>query len=278
MKKNSLLIWGLIIISFIGILCYLLLNPNKNNNDDISKINDIEITYKNFSDLNNQNEFFTLQGIINSFLESLSNSENMTNMYYGTNIEKHNFENPNFVAEKIKYFKKDENAIYLVKGYVIDQSYSSDQNNFIDNLNYEIFVNTNKNVFRVNPLEEPIESYLDKINYKNNTFIKSGVKIDNLTVSDEQKCSIYLSVFMNLLLNKPEYAYNILHVDTKNKYENQNNFLISVDSIFDDLTPIIFSYSSKANNNENVYNIIDDNQNHITIYEKKIMDFLIKIN
>ena len=48
--------------------------------------------------------------------------------------------------------------------------------------------------------------------------------------------------------------------------------------IYNNLTPIIFSFTYKVVDGNNVYRIIDNNQNNIIITENNIMDYKIFVD
>ena len=70
-------------------------------------------------------------------------------------------------------------------------------------------------------------------------------------------------------------AYLMLDDNTRKKYSSNDDFKNQMMDIYNKLSTNIFGFSFKEVNGERVYNIVDDKQNKITIYEKNTMNYRI---
>ena len=72
-------------------------------------------------------------------------------------------------------------------------------------------------------------------------------------------------------------AYDMLDEDAKEDFGGMSGFSNCRDAILNDLSPIVFSYSVTEADDFIRYNIVDNNQNVVTIEEFGIMDYTINL-
>ena len=71
-------------------------------------------------------------------------------------------------------------------------------------------------------------------------------------------------------------AYSMLHDKTKKEeFKNINELINRKEELYNYYTSKIYAYNKEEKDRYTLYNIIDDNQNKIQIYEYHIMDYKI---
>lgn len=290
-KKKVITIIVMILVVF-GLLTVLLsyLLPQKtvekpNKNPDSININ----VSKKIEILKDQELFFGIQKIINNFYEKIQykETENILNILSDEYIKEKNINKNNVFSylksdyqivsytPKIVYYNSNSSVTYyFVNGYLMDIPFDEENSIYYDNINFLIIVDSSNN-YQIMPFESS-----NILNYANNYNIQykeinNNFYFNKNIISEETKLTIYLNEFINLLIYKPDKAYNMLNDETKNKYLSYTDFENQIINIYEKYSTEIFSYASNEKNNKTEYTIIDDNQNTIKITEYNIMDFKI---
>lgn len=290
-KKKVIIIIGVIlaIISLLAIVLGLILKDEENNKpgSNLPSINNEPIIKKEIEKLNDDNVFFSLQSLLNNYylLYSSKNKDVydlLENDYKRSlNLTKNNlFEvlenidgSPSFTPYEIYYNPNSDVTYYFIKGYYLNIPIIGD-GEYKDDISFLVIVN-NQNKYVIKPLRNvnDLESYaknyyIKNIEISNNSnFIKNDISIKN-------KLILYLTNFQNLLVYDNKKAYGMVSENIKKRYSN-NDFKNNLVDVYSAFSTNIFSYSEKTINNQKVYNIIDNNQNKIAIYENSIMNFTI---
>lgn len=296
-KKKVLILVGVILafISFLAILFSLLFKDEKDKkpSTEPNGNSSLHVISKEIEKLTDENVFFSLQNTINNYYEMISNKEtfkllnildsdfikaeniNSVNIY---NILGSNLQSVSYVIKNIYYNPNSSITYYFINGYFTNVSILDDDDfsEYIPNLNYLIVVDSD-NKYVIKPLDKNIDikeyakaySIIDKDINSNETLV-----INN--TSEKNKLSIYIGEFLNLMFYDSERAYNMLDNETKKLYSNSKDFENHIMDIYNKLSISIFAFSSKEITGEKVYDIIDDKQNKIILYEKGVMDYKIQ--
>ena len=293
-QKKVLIIIGIVLV-LIAILAYTLSllvtnseepatpvepNPNEPNeifNDEIERLEDETL-------------FFGVQKVINDYYNYIFEENTTTllsildplyideNQIMASNIYTiigSDYGITNYIAKEIYYNPDSSVTYYFISGDLASNSIMQDDYKFTEDVSFLIIVDESNGSYVLRPIETTnLHDYA--LNYNmverelrnNNTFSAMDISLEN-------KLSTYLALFINFLIDNPEEAYNILYEDTKNNYQNYNDFANQVVDLYQELSSKVFSYSSREDDNCIIYEVIDDKQNQITIYEYHIMDFQI---
>ena len=248
MNKKNIIICGIILFVLILItILVLVIDSNMDANSDIDNTDDNEDTViTSLEVVTDENDFFTVKNIINSFLElvkwndadslynvindNYTNENGITLNNILTRID-YNYFSPNYVATDM-YMRVYQNiSYYFVDGYVLD---FTDSDVLIDE-NVGFIVLIANNYYNIIPIEE-------------------GTNFEQF-------------------VNNYEYSDDV-KVSGENAFETFSNYR---DAILNDLSPIVFSYSVTEADDFIRYNIVDNNQNVVTIEEFGIMDYTINL-
>jgi len=292
-KKKVIILISVILvfIALIAILLGIIFKDEKVDNPISTPNNNQEdIISKDIVRLNESEDFFGIQKAINNYYLLLTNKKtnelmqaldadykkekniNTNNLY---NVIKSDYENISFIAKEIYYNPNSSITYYFVNGYLIDMKMLEEDFYYEGSINYLIIKNKNNN-YVIKPLDNNtnIES-IAKSYVINNKDIDNNYRLSFDTISEESKLTSYITEFMSLLMYDNKRAYQLLDDNTKNKYLGYDDFNSKLVEIYNTLSSKIFSYSSSNKNGKTIYNIIDDKQNNITIYENNIMDYKI---
>ncbi len=292
-KKKVLIIIG-IILGSIAILALVLGFSLKNRDDrknNNSETNNPSTTFnKTISRLDNESEFFTMQKVINDFYTLMVNKDReglfkiLDEEYKNENkitesnvISKfaNNYSTTSYIAKEI-YYNKDSNiTYYFINGYFVNYGMMEEDGEYLSNVNYLVIVSNGGYVIKPIPDNINIGNYARS--YKLEEIkIDNGEKIERVNLDLEDKLLLYLSEFYNnIMLNDSNKAYNMLDNKTKKKYPTITDFQNNYGEIWNKYTATIFSYAKQEYKNYTVYNIVDNNQNKVTITEYNIMDYKI---
>lgn len=279
MNKENKVVFIIIFILIIAIvICsYVLINKKDDVTNVSNKNYDVILTGDKFKLLDNQNVYFSLQNFINEYYENINNDSYINKAIIDKKEIFDDFDSLSYIMNKAYYYEIDDIVIYFVSGFMIKQSYVDEISQYLDNVVY--FLYKKNNTIKLKRIDtDNLEIYLSKLYYKGKINISDGVDFKIQGVNDESKLSFYLSNFINLLINKPEYAYSYLDNNMKKYYNNYEFFSNKKNDIYNNLTPIIFSFTYKVVDGNNVYRIIDNNQNNIIITENNIMDYKIFVD
>ena len=293
-QKKVLIIIGIVLI-IIAILAYVLSlfvvsnedeppinEPNVNNpsqifRDDITRLDD-------------EASFFGVQKIINDYynfifekdtnaLLSILDSEYINEMQIiPSNIYEiigSNYGITDYVAKEIYYNPDSTVTYYFVKGNLSSNSIMGDDYKYLEDVCFLIIVDESNQNYVLRPIEsDNIQNYAENYSLIERN-VESDAIFEKVTLPLENKLSNYLAIFINFLIYNPEEAYQLLNEDTKNNYSDYNDFANQVLTLYQTLSSKIFSYSTKEDDSVTTYEIVDDKQNKITIYEYYTMDFQI---
>ena len=293
-QKKVLIIIGIVLI-IIAILAYVLSlfvvsnedeppinEPNVNNpsqifRDDITRLDD-------------EASFFGVQKIINDYynfifekdtnaLLSILDSEYINEMQIiPSNIYEiigSNYGITDYVAKEIYYNPDSTVTYYFVKGNLSSNSIMGDDYKYLEDVCFLIIVDESNQNYVLRPIEsDNIQNYAENYSLIERN-VESDAIFEKVTLPLENKLSNYLAIFINFLIYNPEEAYQLLNEDTKNNYSDYNDFANQAITLYQTLSSKIFSYSTKEDDSVTTYEIVDDKQNKITIYEYYTMDFQI---
>ena len=293
-QKKVLIIIGIVLI-IIAILAYVLSlfvvsnedeppinEPNVNNpsqifRDDITRLDD-------------EASFFGVQKIINDYynfifekdtnaLLSILDSEYINEMQIiPSNIYEiigSNYGITDYVAKEIYYNPDSIVTYYFVKGNLSSNSIMGDDYKYLEDACFLIIVDESNQNYVLRPIEfDNIQNYAENYSLIERN-VESDAIFEKVTLPLENKLSNYLAIFINFLIYNPEEAYQLLNEDTKNNYSDYNDFANQAITLYQTLSSKIFSYSTKEDDSVTTYEIVDDKQNKITIYEYYTMDFQI---
>ena len=234
--------------------------------------------------------FFGVQQVINDYysylieentqelldvLDPLYIDENQimaNNIYSILNID---FDSASYVAKEVYYNPDSSVTYYFVSGDLTTNSFIGDEYEFQENISFLIIVDEGSNYYVLRPID--VDNLLDYVeNYDLvERDINQGGRFSAVDISLENKLSTYLGMFINYLIYNSEEAYSLLTANTRGEYASYDDFASQVLNIYEMLSTRIFSYSSREDDGVMIYEIIDDNQNNITIYEEGINDFQI---
>lgn len=271
----------LIVVLLVCIICVILvLILNIKSNTDKMK----EVT--------EYNTFFSVVNHINNYITNISSMQNkkvydLLDKEYKiqNNLTENNIfdiietyeENISVKVTKMEYVKVKKGYVYYVKANLIQ--------NLLDNTklmkeNFKIIVITDfeNNTVSIYPVDnndyKKIVNGVKKINIEKNANNKvEGTKL----ITKEQICVLYLSDYIDKIVNDFDSAYNLLEENMKKIY------------------PTIDSYKEFINNNENkiilsadkckideidnkrVYTVIDDKKNMYRFIENSVMNYKVEI-
>lgn len=293
-KKKVLILIG-VILAFIALIAILLgiifkdENKDKPSTNNGSTNNNIS---KTIEELVDDNIFFSLQNVINDYYTMIKNEDtnNLLKILDSDYIKMNNINTNNiysklpanlqstsFVLKSAYYNPNSSITYYFMNGYFTNASILDDDDfsEYLPSINYLITVN-NKGNYVIRPLENNIDlkSYANNFDIRDKTIDSNNIFRMNNT-SEKNKLSIYLNEFLNLMFYDNERAYNMLDDSMKNKYNGRADFQNQLMDIYNKFSTTIFGFSVKEVNGENIYSIIDDKQNKITIYEKNTMNYKI---
>ncbi len=290
-KKKVLIIISVILVFIIllAILLSILLKDDDNssnaNQGDIKENIKTEITI-----LKDDTTFFTIQKYINNYYELLTNKDtdslmdildpdyiaikniNTSNLY---KIIYSDYEEVTFVPKKVYYNPGSTLTYYFIEGYIINIPFLDEEVSYNDMIDFILIVDESTKNYKIVPLERVnIENYAKTYEIENRT-ITSNALFTKTSISEKSKLSLYITDFLNLCLYDPNKAYNMLSNESKAKYLNANALKEQIMLNYDIYTSSIFSYQKEKKNAYIEYNIKDDNQNKIIIYEYTPMDYKI---
>lgn len=178
-----------------------------------------------------------------------------------------NLENTIYTINKIIY-KTYNNTDYLfINGYTI---YFPELGNaeYKDNINYLLILKGNTyNLYLLN--ENNIDEYAkDYDEYKQ---LENGKVLNIINYSEKNKLSNYISNFINLINFDTLKSYYLLSEKEKNSIGSYTEYRQNIDKYLN-LSSNIISYEKK----DNIYYIIDSNNNKFKIIENSTMDYKIE--
>lgn len=240
--------------------------------------------------LEDESIFFGVQKVINDYYNSIFEGDTRTllSILDPVYIEEHqilanniyaiigsDYGITNYVAKEVYYNPDSSVTYYFVSGNLTSNSIMGDEYQFLEDVSFLIIVDESNRNYVLRPINaSDLSNYAENYNMVERD-LESGAIFTEIEITEVNKLSNYLAIFINFLIDNPEEAYKILYEDTKINYQNYNDFANQVVDLYQKLSSKIFSYSSREDNNCIIYEVVDDKQNRITIYEYHIMDFQI---
>ena len=295
-KNNQKFI--IIVIASLLILTSLLAvlissNIKENNNGSNMSNNNIPsnkpIINKEISRLNDSDEYFTVQNVINYFYDVREQNNtkelfDLLNKEYISNngITEDNIldninlanDNVNFNAEEIYYNVRSNITYYFLKGYLVGDSFIK-EDTYNDNVYFLVIVDIDNN-YVIMPLNDikNIEEYAKNYDIKE-IEINNNTKFRITELEDQDKIINYINTFTDLMFLDVNKAYDMLDEETKEIYSSKNLFTNNINSIYENLFTSFYATSMKENEDNNVYKVQDRNYNTITITEYYPNDYKI---
>ena len=283
-----------ILILIISILAYVLSlfvgDDNPDDPLDPGSDNPSEVVRDEIVLLEDESVFFSVQNVINQYYNYIF-EENTSELFllldpeyldeYGItsnniySVIGNDYGITSYMANNIYYNPDSSVTYYFVTGYLTSNSIMGDEYRYTDSVSFLVIVDEATSYYVLRPIETS-----DLCNYAENYHIvdrniEEGNRFQVSTYSLENKLTTYLSEFINFLINNPEEAYQLLDDDTKLSYQSYQDFESHIVDIYNMLSSRIFSYSSREEDGVVVYDIIDNKQNEITIYEYSLMNYQI---
>ncbi len=292
-KKKMLIFIGiiLIIIAIIAVLLGIIFKDEQDKKTSTEPNGVQDVISKEIEELKDESLFFALQNSINNYYSMLANKNtnslldildddfkkekqiNNSNIY---NIINSDYETVSYIAKSIYYNPNSSISYYFINGYLTNMTMMEDEFQYYPSVNFLIVVDNKSRYFVIKPLESNlnIETFAKSYDIKSKN-IKSETLLSSYTISEKNKLIVYITEFINLMVYDNKRAYLMLDDNTRKKYSSNDDFKNQMMDIYNKLSTNIFGFSFKEVNGERVYNIVDDKQNKITIYEKNTMNYRI---
>ena len=243
-KKVLIVIW--VILAIIAIIAFIMSVLIKDEKKEIKDPEEPPVTHRmntEISLLKSENTILILQSVLNNYLELISsNDNNVINLLDKDFVNKNSINKDNvvnqlssiqglnfnrdemndeysniitasFVPKKVFSNSNSETIYYFIEGYI-------DMNSIVDS---KFLVILNNSDYVIIPLDNnisDIEAYANNydIVYKE---IDSGNNFSgSSSLNEENKISLYLSEFKNMLLKSPKKAYDMLYEDGQNRLKS----------------------------------------------------------
>ena len=283
-----------ILILIIAILAYVLSlfvgDDNPDDPLDPGSDNPSEVVRDEIVLLEDESVFFSVQNVINQYYNYIF-EENTSELFllldpeyldeYGItsnniySVIGNDYGITSYMANNIYYNPDSSVTYYFVTGYLTSNSIMGDEYRYTDSVSFLVIVDETTSYYVLRPIEtSDLRNYAENYHIVDRN-IEEGNRFQVSTYSLENKLTTYLSEFINFLINNPEEAYQLLDDDTKLSYQSYQDFESHIVDIYNMLSSRIFSYSSREEDGVVVYDIIDNKQNEITIYEYSLMNYQI---
>lgn len=283
-----------ILILIISILAYVLSlfvgDDNPDDPLDPGSDNPSEVVRDEIVLLEDESVFFSVQNVINQYYNYIF-EENTSELFllldpeyldeYGItsnniySVIGNDYGITSYMANNIYYNPDSSVTYYFVTGYLTSNSIMGDEYRYTDSVSFLVIVDEATSYYVLRPIEtSDLRNYAENYHIVDRN-IEEGNRFQVSTYSLENKLTTYLSEFINFLINNPEEAYQLLDDDTKLSYQSYQDFESHIVDIYNMLSSRIFSYSSREEDGVVVYDIIDNKQNEITIYEYSLMNYQI---
>lgn len=287
--KKKVVILIIIILCVVTFLALILFNKKENISE--SENSNIIISNSELVLLKNNDEvFWALQKAINDYYDLLSNKnktdllsvldddfvlKNGINIDNVLNIIYSNYEDVSFLIKKIYFLEGETITYYFINGYLLNQYIYNEEVKYYGDVNYMIIVNSNKS-YRIYPLTDSnFNDFVNNFVFRDNLSINSNFSLKFNEISEKNKLVTYINQYKLLMYVDVDYAYSLLTDNAKNNYLSISDYENNIDNIYNKLSSVIFSFSKDNNDEFVLYNIIDNNNNKIKIYEYNTMDYKI---
>ena len=312
--KKLIIVLVVIIVIIISVII-LLKHLSKNNAEEQVETLDTGLEYEansnGFQVLNDSNMYFSIVDIVEEYLEILKfdiENPQYTNHYeiedknglanlvldildenyvQRNNLDVDNFENYielmdyayNVIPVDIKVRYDEENITsYIVNIYIEKLS-----TNELEEKYYIVRVDSNNSTFSIEPIDDRIEN-IDEVSVpESNLSIENKIynrfSINSVTVEDTIK--IYMSNFLNLLINYSDIAYqNYIDEEYKENrfisFENLNEYVEKNKEELRSVEPT--QYMIEYENSGKKYVVMDQYQNTYEFYETSIMSYKVRMD
>ena len=283
-----------ILILIISILAYVLSlfvgDDNPDDPLDPGSDNPSEVVRDEIVLLEDESVFFSVQNVINQYYNYIF-EENTSELFllldpeyldeYGItsnniySVIGNDYGITSYMANNIYYNPDSSVTYYFVTGYLTSNSIMGEEYRYTVSVSFLVIVDETTSYYVLRPIEtSDLRNYAENYHIVDRN-IEEGNRFQVSTYSLENKLTTYLSEFINFLINNPEEAYRLLDDDTKLSYQSYQDFESHIVDIYNMLSSRIFSYSSREEDGVVVYDIIDNKQNEITIYEYSLMNYQI---
>ena len=283
-----------ILILIIAILAYILSlfvsDDHIDEPTDPGIDNPSEVVRDEIALLEDESVFFSVQNVINQYYNYIF-EENTSELFllldpeyldeYGItsnniySVIGNDYGITSYMANNIYYNPDSSVTYYFVTGYLTSNSIMGDEYQYVDDVSFLIIVDEATHRYVLRPIEvSDLRNYAENYHIVDRN-IEEGNRFQVSTYSLESKLTTYLSEFINLLINNPEEAYQLLDDNKKKEYQSYQDFESHIVDIYNMLSSRIFSYSSREEDGVTLYDIIDNKQNEITIYEYSLMNYQI---
>ena len=293
-RRKVLVVIGIILVIIFALAYVLSLFVAKDDDSILPSNPDPDRSNETFREeitlLEDETLFFGVQKIINDYYNSIFEEDTQTllsildplyikeNQIVATNIYSilgNDYEITSYLAKEVYYNPDSSVTYYFVSGDLTSDSFMKDNYQFKENLNFLIIVDESNHNYVLRPIKtEQLEEYAKNYDITE-TEINNDQLFSSIDISLENKLSNYLAIFINFLIDYPIEAYQMLDESTKNRYVNYDDFASHNVELYQSFSSKIFSYSSTEENDITIYEVVDDNQNRVTIYEYAIMDYKI---
>ena len=293
-KKNVIIVIViLLILVILTVVVLLFTNLNEDNitiDYDSSLIESPELKVLE----NRDNAFFTVQKIINNYYEIIKsgnkdklynildqsyvidNGISIDNVY---NFISNNYEDTSYIAKDINYIKGNDVTYYLVNGYLLNNIIVTEEVKYYNDINFLVTIDDSKQLYVIYPMDNMDENTLiNNYQFRNGIKINENNKVENITISEENKLTTYINEFLTLMFVDTNRAYGMLDDDTLDIVGSLDEFETNLMDIYDALSPVIFSYTKKEFDDYILFEIIDNNDNRIKIMEYNTMNYRIGFN
>ena len=293
-QRKVLIIIGLVLI-IIALLAYVFsLFISESDSTDIPNKPNSDLSKETFRDeitsLTDESLVFGAQKIINdyynfifeedteallSILDPLYVEENRitTNNVYSYTGRDYGI--TNYMAEEIYYNPNSSVTYYFINGSLNRNSIMGDEYQFTKGVSFLIIVDEYNDEYVLKPIETTdLFAYAEGYDMVERE-LESKHTFSALDIPVKNKLSTYLGIFVNFLIYNPQEAYSLLTDDTKNNYQNYDDFKNKASMLYQSFSSKVFSYSEEKSEEYTIYKIIDDQQNKFVIYESGIMNYKI---
>lgn len=293
-KKNVIIVIViLLILVILTVVVLLFTNLNEDNitiDYDSSLIESPELKVLE----NRDNTFFTVQKIINNYYEIIksgnkdklynildqsyviNNGISIDNVY---NFISNNYEDTSYIANDVNYIKGNDVTYYLVNGYLLNNIIVTEEVKYYNDINFLVTIDDSKQLYVIYPIDNMDENTLiNNYQFRNGIKINENNKVENITISEENKLTTYINEFLTLMFVDTNRAYGMLDEDTLDIFGSLDGFETNLMDIYDALSPVIFSYTKKEFDDYILFEIIDNNDNRIKIMEYNTMNYRIGFN
>lgn len=281
---------------------------NKDKDDDDEKTGEEESggssshkpsedTLRNLEQVTSYDEFFNIDGVINSYYEYITQKDygKLLKILDASYIKNHKITKNNakevFATEyqdisfysKEMYVKGKNNAeYYFVKGETQLYNFYDEEIREGESIYFLVIVDTEKSTYSIYPLNSVSSTYEYAKNYN---LPKSKNIEDNSyntyyekNYSDEMVAIYYVNYYRSIVYMNTEKAYGMLGASSKTKYYDLETFTNNLEDIYSNkLNSRFTGYNATGEDGKKTYTLNNGNEGTIVITEEAIMNFTIDL-